>query len=87
MVGKITDNEFLSGSLIPALMDNNPHTTPNTLLTNILGARGVETYTFQKVEQNEANFLGYNHGPAFHFYLKWNMVLIRKTSITLKIYD
>ena len=54
MVGKITDNRFLSGSLIPALMDDNPFTTPNTHLTNILGARRIEPFKLQEVEQNEA---------------------------------
>ncbi len=58
MVGKITDNEFLSGSLIPALMDDNPFTTPNTLLTNILGARGIAPFKVQEVEQNEAMLMG-----------------------------
>ena len=58
MVGKITDNKFLSGSLIAPLMDDNPFTTPNTLLTNILGARGVAPFTFQEVEQNEAMLMG-----------------------------
>ena len=58
MVGKITDNKFLSGSLIAPLMDDNPYTTPNTLLTNILGARGVAPFTFQEVEQNEAMLMG-----------------------------
>ena len=58
MVGKITDNKDLSGSLIPGLMDDNPYTTPNTLLTNILGARGVAPFTFQEVEQNEAMLMG-----------------------------
>jgi len=58
MVGKITDNKFLSGSLTPALMGDNPYTTPNTLLTNILGARGIEPFTFQEVEQNEAMLMG-----------------------------
>ena len=58
MVGKITDNKFLSGSLIAPLMDDNPYTTPNTLLTNILGARCVAPFTFQEVEQNEAMLMG-----------------------------
>jgi len=70
MVGKITDDKFLSGSLIPTLMDDNPFMTPNTLLTSILGARAVERFTFQEVEQNEAILLGYDHGPAIHFYPK-----------------
>ena len=54
MVGKITDNKDLSGSVIPALMDDNPYTTPNTLLTNILGARGIEPFKVQTTAQNEA---------------------------------
>ena len=58
MVGKITDNKDLSGSLISTLMDDNPFMTPNTLLTNILGSRGVAPFTFQEVEQNEAMLMG-----------------------------
>ena len=58
MVGKITDNKDLSGSLISPLMDDNPFMTKNTLLTNILGARGVAPFTFQEVEQNEAMLMG-----------------------------
>ena len=64
MVGKITDNKFLSGSVIPALMDDNPYTTPNTLLTNILGARGIEPFTVQTIEQNEAMEWGDIHEPV-----------------------
>ena len=64
MVGKITDNKFLSGSVIPALMDDNPYTTPNTLLTNILGARGVAPFKAQEVEQNEAMEWGDIHEPV-----------------------
>ena len=64
MVGKITDNKFLSGSLTPALMDDSPYTSPNTLLTNILGARGVAPFTFQEVEQNEAMEWGDIHEPV-----------------------
>ena len=52
MVGKITDNKFLSGSVIPAFIDDSPYTSPNTLLTNILGQRGVAPFKVQKVEQN-----------------------------------
>ena len=63
MVGKITDNEFLSGSLIPALMDDNPFMTPNTLLTNILGQRGIAPFKVQEVEQNEAMEWGDIHEP------------------------
>ena len=63
MVGKITDDKFLSGSLTPALMDDNPYMTPNTLLTNILGARGVAPFTFREVEQNEAMLMGDIHEP------------------------
>lgn len=58
MVGKITDNKDLSGSLIAALMGDSQFTSPNTLLTNILGARGVAPFTFQEVEQNEAMLMG-----------------------------
>jgi predicted phage-related endonuclease len=58
MVGKITDNKDLSGSLIVALMGHSQFTSPNTLLTNILGARGVAPFTFQEVEQNEAMLMG-----------------------------
>ena len=64
MVGKITDNKFLSGSVIPALMDDNPYTTPNTLLTNILGARGIEPFKVQTIEQNEAMEWGDIHEPV-----------------------
>jgi len=64
MVGKITDNKFLSGSVIPALMGDNPYTTPNTLLTNILGARGIEPFKVQEVEQNEAMEWGDIHEPV-----------------------
>ena len=39
-------------------------------MTNILGARAVERFTFQEVEQNEAILLGYDHGPAIHIYPK-----------------
>ena len=42
MVGKITSNEFLSGSQIAALMGDDKWTSPNTLLTNILAERQVE---------------------------------------------
>ena len=64
MVGKITDNKDLSGSLIPALMDDNPFTTPNTLLTNILGARSIAPFKVQEVEQNEAMEWGDIHEPV-----------------------
>jgi 23S rRNA maturation mini-RNase III len=64
MVGKITDNKFLSGSVIPALMDDNPYTSPNTLLTNILGAREIAPFTFEEVEQNEAMEWGDIHEPV-----------------------
>ena len=66
MVGKITDNEFLSGSLIPALMDDNPFMTPNTVLTNILGARKVEPFKVQEVEQNEAMEWSDIQKPVIH---------------------
>ena len=39
-------------------MDDSPYTTPNTLLTNILGARGVAPFKVQEVEQNEAMLMG-----------------------------
>ena len=61
MVGKITDNRFLSGSLIPALMDDNPFMTPNTVLTNILGARKVEPFKVQEVKRTEAMKWGDKH--------------------------
>ena len=64
MVGKITYNKDLSGSVIPALMDDNPYTTPNTLLTNILGARGIEPFKVQNIEQNEAMEWGDIHEPV-----------------------
>ena len=54
MVGKITSNEFLSGSQIAALMGDDKWTSPNTLLTNILAERGVEGFVVTQVEQNEA---------------------------------
>ena len=75
MVGKITDNKFLSGSVIPALMDDNPYTSPNTLLTNILGAREIAPFTFEEVEQNEAMEWGDIHEP----------VIIKKTADRLGI--
>ena len=49
MVGKITDDKFLSGSLIPALMDDNPFMTPNTLLMHILAAREVWRSGYREV--------------------------------------
>lgn len=58
MVGKITDDKFLSGPLISPLMDDTPFMTRNTLLTNILGARGVTAFTFREKEQNEAMLMG-----------------------------
>jgi hypothetical protein len=63
MVGKITDNRFLSGSLIPALMDDNPFMTPNTLLMHILAAREVWRSGYKEVEQNEAMSWGDIHEP------------------------
>lgn len=64
MVGKIIDNKDLSGSLITVVMDDNPYTTPNTLLTNILGARGVEPFKVQNVDQNESMEWGDIHEPV-----------------------
>ena len=58
MVGKITSNEFLSGSQIAALMGDDKWTSPNTLLTNILAERGVEGFVVTQVEQNEAMEFG-----------------------------
>jgi len=46
------------------LMGDNPYTTPNTLLTNILGARGIEPFKVQEVEQNEAMEWGDIHEPV-----------------------
>ena len=63
MVGKITDDKFLSGSLIPALMDDNPFMTPNTLLMHILAAREVWRSGYREVEQNEAMSWGDIHEP------------------------
>ena len=64
MVGKITDNRLLSGSLIAPLMGDNPYTTPNTLLTNILGARKIDPFKVQNIEQNEAMEWGDIHEPV-----------------------
>lgn len=58
MVGKITSNEFLSGSQIAALMGDSKFTTPNTLLTDILAERKVEGFVVTRVEQNEAMEFG-----------------------------
>ena len=54
MVGKITSNEFLSGSGIAALMGDDKWRSPNTLLTDILAERKVEGIVVTQVEQNEA---------------------------------
>ena len=54
MVGKITSNEFISGSQIVALMGDSKFTTPNTLLTDILAERKVQGFVVTQVEQNEA---------------------------------
>ena len=58
MVGKITDNKFLSGSLMPGLMGDSQFMSENTILTNILGARKVAPFKVQEVEQNEAMLMG-----------------------------
>ena len=54
MVGKITDNEFLSGSQIAALMGDSSYFSPNKLFTHILGARGVDGFEMVDIERNEA---------------------------------
>ena len=58
MVGKITSNEFLSGSQIAALMGDDKWTSPNTLLTNILAERTVEGFVVTQVKQCEAMVKG-----------------------------
>ncbi len=75
MVGKITDNRLLSGSVIPTLMDDNAYTTPNTLLTNILGARKIGPFKVHNIEQNEAMEWGNIHEP----------VIIKRTADNLGI--
>jgi predicted phage-related endonuclease len=54
MVGKITSNEFLSGSQIAALMGDDKWRSPNTLLTDILAERKVKGFVVTQVEKNEA---------------------------------
>ncbi len=66
MVGKITSNEFLSGSQIAALMGDDKWTSPNTLLTNILAERGVEGFVVTQVEQNEAMVKGGDIGDYIY---------------------
>jgi hypothetical protein len=56
MVGKVTPNNMLSASVIPALMNASPWTTPNDLLGRIIA---VEEGTFKDdFKQNEAMFWG-----------------------------
>ena len=47
-------------------MDDNPFMTPNTVLTNILGARKVEPFKVQEVEQNEAMEWSDIQKPVIH---------------------
>ena len=64
MVGKITDNKFLSGSQIAALMGDSGYFSPNKLLTHILGARGVDGFEMVDIERNEAMEWGDIHEPV-----------------------
>ena len=64
MVGKITDNKFLSGSQIAALMGDSSYFSPNKLLTHILGARGVHGFEMVDIERNEAMEWGDIHEPV-----------------------
>ena len=64
MVGKITDDKFLSGSQIAALMGDSSYFSPNKLLTHILGARGVHGFEMVDIERNEAMEWGDIHEPV-----------------------
>ena len=66
MVGKITDNKFLSGSQIAALMGDSSYFSPNKLFTHILGARGVDGFEMVNVEQNEAMEWSDIQKPVIH---------------------
>ena len=84
MVGKITDNRFLSGSLIPALMDDNPFMTPNTVLTNILGARKVAPFKVQEVKRTEAMKWGDKHEKNIIEDLS-DVLALEKQNVTSKV--
>ena len=51
MVGKITDNKKVSGSLTPALLGHSPYTTANEVMTNIIKSRKGEELPILKGEQ------------------------------------
>ena len=84
MVGKITDNRFLSGSLIPGLMDDSQFMTPNTVLTNILGARKVEPFKVQVVKRTEAMKWGDKHEKNIIEDLS-DVLALEKQNVTSKV--
>ena len=58
MVGKITDNKKVSGSLLAGLLGHSPWTTPNEVMTNIIKSRKGEELPILEGEQlNWGNIL------------------------------
>jgi len=53
MVGKLTDNRFVSGSEIPVLMNKSPYKSRNNLLNDKLSYRGVEGFTREEYVAGE----------------------------------
>lgn len=54
MVGKITSDKKITGSVAATLLNANPYSTRNELLVKILAARGVEGYSAPEFKAGEA---------------------------------